>query len=189
MGVSLAALFSSLGIPKVNCVVPLLCCTLPNLNPFKGDAVSVLGGPSVLSTPNLNPPLLGGTPNLNCKVDPMLDAGSFGFVVPGFEAWQATHSVCFASFCSKQESQVHAPSGFLNLSPNPLVVNVCSGLLELLTEPGFAVLQQGQVLTELLFLRRHPGHSQESLLGLNLFIMSELPGSVSVPSVLTGVNF
>lgn len=47
------------------------------------------------------------------------------------------------------------------------------------------MLQQGQVATELLFLTRHPGHSQESLLGLNLFIISELDISfVAVTSVL-----
>ena len=108
-------------------VLRITCCA-PNLNPFKGDAVSDLELLSALSMPKLKP--LGwlakfdvpdGTPNLNCKVELVLDAGSFDFAVPGFKAWQATHCVWFASFCNKQESQFHEPSGFLNLSPNPLV--------------------------------------------------------------------
>jgi len=52
-------------------------------------------------------------------------------------------------------------------------------------ELGLGVLQQGQVATELLFLTRHPEHSQESLLGLNLFIISEFDISfVAVTSIL-----
>jgi len=117
--------------------------------------------------------VLDGTPNLNCKVELMLDADLFDFTVPGFEAWQATHCVEFASFCIKQVSQFHDPSGFLNLSPNPLV-DVWFALLDSPRELGLGVLQQGQVVTELLFRTRHPGHSQESLLGLNLFIISLL---------------
>jgi hypothetical protein len=122
-------------------------------------------------------------------VEIVFEAGSFDFIVPGFEASQAIHCVCFASFCNRQESQFHAPSGFLNLSPNPLV---CSTLLFSSSECGLAVLQQGQTVTELLFLTRHPEHSQESLLGLNLFIISEtlfVVFCVTVFSVPARFNF
>ena len=64
-------------------------------------------------------------------------------------------------------------------------------LLDPPRELGLEVLQQGQIVIELLFLTRHPGHSQESWLGLNLFIISsfDVVPCIAVLSVSAVLNF
>lgn len=89
---------------------------------------------------------------------------------------QATHLVSSALFCTIHVSHSHAPSGFLNLSPNPLKPvetgsvgvdpvltvekaegNVSEGLSPV---PGLAVSQATHFPASGLFETRHVSHSQ-----------------------------
>lgn len=95
---------------------------------------------------------------------------------PGLEAVQATHLLSSALFCTKHVSHSHAPSGFLNLSPNPLipvgtvsevVVGVlaaekCGGKVSdgLSPVPGLAVSQATHFTASGLFETRQVSHSQ-----------------------------
>lgn len=96
--------------------------------------------------------------------------------LPGLAAVQATHLVSSALFCTKHVSHSHAPSGFLNLSPNPLMPvetgfvgadavltvekaegNVSEGLSPV---PGLAVSQATHFTASGLFETRHVSQSQ-----------------------------
>lgn len=89
---------------------------------------------------------------------------------------QATHFVSSALFCTIHVSHSHAPSGFLNLSPNPAnpVVMGAVGLDTVLTDekaegrvseglspvPGLAVSQATHFTASGLFRTRHVSQSQ-----------------------------
>lgn len=89
---------------------------------------------------------------------------------------QATHFVSSALFCTKHVSHSHAPSGFLNLSPNPLipVETGSEGVDAVLAAeklggkvsdclspvPGLAVSQATHFTASDLFETRHVSHSQ-----------------------------
>lgn len=95
--------------------------------------------------------------------------------LPGLAAVQATHLVSSALFSTKHVSHSHAPSGFLNLSPNPLMPvetgfvgadavltvkaegNVSEGLSPV---PGLAVSQATHFTASGLFETRHVSQSQ-----------------------------
>lgn len=95
--------------------------------------------------------------------------------LPGLVFMQATHFVASALFCTKQVSQSHAPSGFLNLSnPAKPVETGGAGLDSALTAekakgivsevlspvPGLAVSQATHFTASDLFLTRHVSQSQ-----------------------------
>lgn len=95
---------------------------------------------------------------------------------PGLALVQATHFVSSALFCTIHVSHSHAPSGFLNLSPNPInpVVTGAVGLDTVLTAekaegrvseglspvPGLAVSQATHFTASGLFSTRHVSQSQ-----------------------------
>lgn len=95
---------------------------------------------------------------------------------PGLGVVQATHFVSSALFCTIHVSHSHEPSGFLNLSPNPIVpVEMGSGAGEteftaekaegrvkddLSPVPGFAVSQATHFTASGLFCTKHVSHSQ-----------------------------
>lgn len=95
---------------------------------------------------------------------------------PGFALVQATHFVSSALFCTKHVSHSHAPSGFLNLSPNPMnsVEMGAVGADTVLTGekaeervseglspvPGLAVSQATHFTASGLFITRHVSQSQ-----------------------------
>lgn len=97
-----------------------------------------------------------------------------GLSLPGLALMQATHFVSSALFSTKHVSHSHAPSGFLNLSPNPMnpvergAVNtvltaekaegrVSEGLSPV---PGLAVSQATHFTASGLFRTRHVSQSQ-----------------------------
>ena len=96
--------------------------------------------------------------------------------LPGLALMQATHFVSSALFCTKHVSHSHAPSGFLNLSPNPMnpVETGAVGLGTVLTAekaegrvseglspvPGLAVSQATHFTASGLFRTRHVSQSQ-----------------------------
>lgn len=95
---------------------------------------------------------------------------------PGLALVQATHLVSSALFCTIHVSHSHAPSGFLNLSPNPLnpVETGSAGADAVLTAekaegrvseglspvPGLAVSQATHFTASGLFRTRHVSQSQ-----------------------------
>ncbi len=97
-------------------------------------------------------------------------------VVPGLAAVQATHFVSSALFSTIHVSHSHAPSGFLNLSPNPMnpVEAGAVGVDTVLTAekaegrvseglspvPGLAVSQATHFTASGLFETRHVSQSQ-----------------------------
>lgn len=114
-------------------------------------------------------------PKANCKLELDVAGAVFSvFFAPGFNPPQATHSVTFDSFCTMQVSQLHAPSGFLNLSPNPFASEAGGSLLDPVPALGLAVWQHTQVSTEVAFLTIQLGHSHKSLVTLLLNIFSSL---------------
>ena len=97
-------------------------------------------------------------------------------VAPGFGVSQAAHLLASALFWIMQTSHDHEPSGFLNLSPNPEVIVAVTGVLVtvrlglMFTEPGLAVWQHGQVITESTLCTMQQGHSHELLTDLKVLI-------------------
>lgn len=92
-------------------------------------------------------------------------------LLPGLALVQATHFVSSALFCTIHVSHSHAPSGFLNLSPNPeLTVAVGTTLAAeeaggrvnkgLSPVPGLAVSQATHFTASGLFKTRHVSQSQ-----------------------------
>lgn len=99
---------------------------------------------------------------------------------PGLELRQDTHLTSCALFRTKHTSQSQAPSGFLNLSPNPnspvavdeaAVVVVVERVdevseragrvsLDFTPVPGLAVSQATHLITSGLLLTKHVSHSQ-----------------------------
>lgn len=102
--------------------------------------------------------------------------GVVKFSLPGLAPMQATHFVSSALFCNIHVSHSHAPSGFLNLSPNPinpeemgavgletvLTVEKAEGRVDegLSPVPGLAVSQATHFTASGLFITRHVSHSQ-----------------------------
>lgn len=94
---------------------------------------------------------------------------------PGLALEQATHFVSSALFCKQQVSHSHAPSGFLNLSPNPMkpVLAGAVGVDTVFTAekadgrvseglspvPGLAVSQATHLTASDLFMTRHVSQS------------------------------
>lgn len=94
---------------------------------------------------------------------------------PGLALEQATHFVSSALFCRQQVSHSHCPSGFLNLSPNPInpVLAGAVGVDTVFTAekaegrvseglspvPGFAVSQATHFTASDLFITRHVSQS------------------------------
>lgn len=156
------------GMPNVNFAVAFVSALevlTPKVKPLE-DPVSDLAALLIEFC------ALAGMPNE--KFD-LTIFGSF-LSAPGFKPPQATHSVSSALFCTMHESHDHAPSGFLNLSPQPEVVVdfavVVGAAFEAL--PGFGFEQHTHVLAVSLFLTIHEEHSQELVDGLNFSIRSEL---------------
>lgn len=92
-------------------------------------------------------------------------------LLPGLALVQATHFVSSALFCTIHVSHSHAPSGFLNLSPNPkltvavgttLAADVAGGRVNegLSPVPGLAVSQATHFTASGLFRTRHVSQSQ-----------------------------
>ena len=97
-------------------------------------------------------------------------------LLPGLALMQATHFVSSALFCTKHVSHSHAPSGFLNLSPNPLKPVETGGMgvdtvlsaekadgkvsEGLSPVPGLAVSQATHFTASGLFTTRHVSQSQ-----------------------------
>lgn len=95
---------------------------------------------------------------------------------PGFGLVQATHLVSSALFCTIHVSHSHAPSGFLNLSPNPVnpVDAGAAGVDKVLAAekakgrvrdglspvPGLAVSQATHFTASGLLITRHVSQSQ-----------------------------
>lgn len=95
---------------------------------------------------------------------------------PGFGLVQATHLVSSALFCTIHVSHSHAPSGFLNLSPNPVnpVDAGTAGVDKVLTAekaegrvrdgfspvPGLAVSHATHFTASGLLITRHVSQSQ-----------------------------
>lgn len=96
--------------------------------------------------------------------------------LPGLAVWQAAHFVSTALFTTIHASHSHEPSGFLNLSPNPLnpVETGAVGVDTVLTAekaegrvseglspvPGLAVSQATHFTASGLFRTRHVSQSQ-----------------------------
>lgn len=96
--------------------------------------------------------------------------------LPGLALVQATHFVSSALFCTIHVSHSHAPSGFLNLSPNPanpvemgavevgtvLIAEKAEGRVSegLSPVPGLAVSQATHFTASGLFRTRHVSQSQ-----------------------------
>lgn len=94
---------------------------------------------------------------------------------PGLALEQATHFVSSALFCTQHTSHSHAPSGFLNLSPNPTnpVETGAVGVGAVFTAekaegrvseglspvPGLAVSQATHFTASGLFITRHVSQS------------------------------
>lgn len=92
-------------------------------------------------------------------------------LLPGLAFMQATHFVSSALFCTIHVSHSHAPSGFLNWSPNPnLFVGAGKALTAEKAEgrvneglspvPGLAVSQATHFTASGLFRTRHVSQSQ-----------------------------
>lgn len=94
--------------------------------------------------------------------------------VPGLAAVQATHLLSSALFCTIHVSHSHAPSGFLNLSPKPLIVETGSEGVDVVLAaekaggkvneglspvPGLAVSQATHFTASGLLDTRHVSHS------------------------------
>lgn len=95
--------------------------------------------------------------------------------LPGLVFMQATHVVASALFSTIQVSHSHAPSAFLNLSPNPtkpvemggagasaLMAEKADGIVSEVFSPvpGLAVSQATHFTASALFLTRHVSQSQ-----------------------------
>lgn len=96
--------------------------------------------------------------------------------LPGLAFMQATHFVASALFSTIQVSHSHAPSAFLNLSPNPtkpvetggagaasaLMAEKADGIVSEVFSPvpGLAVSQATHFTASALFLTRHVSQSQ-----------------------------
>lgn len=133
-------------------------------------------------------------------------------LLPGLVFMQATHFVASALFCTKQVSQSHAPSGFLNLSPNPakpvetggagldsaLMAEKADGIVseDLSPVPGLAVSQATHFTASGLFLTRHVSQSQlpaglvntaaNPVVAVVVVLLLSSPTEVAVDGLLSG---
>lgn len=83
-------------------------------------------------------------------------------LAPGLGVSQATHLLLSDLLDTMQVSQVHEPSGFLNISPKPDAAGA-AGLA-----PGFGVSQAGHLVASDLFCSIQPSHVHEPSAFLNL---------------------
>lgn len=167
----------------------------PNLKPPDPD-------PELLSdVPNLKPPVLeADEPNVEDDIPPADEPNDVpkalgSTFTPGLAALQATQTTSSALFCTRQTSQSHAPSGFLNLSPKPTTEAVLAEEEDPVQDPaeapadvpGLALVQATHCVSSALFCTIHVSHSHAPSGFLNL---SPNPkpvgtGAVEVGTVLT----
>lgn len=156
----------------------------PNLNPPDDEEEDG----SENESPNLKPPdakptVLSDVPNLK---PPELEAEEMNVeepefppanvqkalgstLAPGLAALQAIHCISAALFCTRQTSQSQAPSGFLNLSPNPNTGAVLAEEEDPDEAPaGLAPVQAAHFVSSALFCTQQVSHSHAPSGFLNL---------------------